>query len=827
MTYKTAGVHILSLPFFADRLFEYYVPSELADDICLGSFVVVPFGGSNKRMNAVVYAFSERDDVSQLKPIESVNTELTMTDEELRLTLFVKEHCFCSTADVIKQMIPAEAITKLTTVYRALPYSKSFPPINKNSMEVYEELLKHGDKSVEQLVAKYGDSVQKLLPRLFRLGWLERVPLDKKSRNTVTKECYSLSLSVKNVNDVLVSLKGKKQRAIFETLVSLGSADGDSLRSMHGALHPSIDPLIERGYVTLEKKEVYRDPYFGIAPEKRPSFELSEAQKQAYDRLAELVDSDMPRAALLHGVTGSGKTMVIKALIDKVIAKGRRVIMLVPEIALTPQTVSFFASFYGERIAVIHSGLSRGERFDAWRRIKSGEVDLCIGTRSAVFAPLDKLGMIVIDEEHEHTYKSDQAPKYHARDVARFRCADHSALMLLASATPSVESYYRAKQGIYTLVELGERYNNARLPETLICDMRVDAAAGKLSPIGTLLTDAVGRTLEKGEQSILFVNRRGYNNYLSCPLCGKVLTCPHCSVSLTYHTSGVQHMHRADAEKREGYLVCHYCGHREPPPRVCPDCGSDKFTHMGFGTQKAEDELSSLFPNAKTTRLDADTASAKFSSDKLLDGFRRHESDILIGTQMVTKGHNFPDVTLVGVLSADDSLYVSDYRAGERTFALITQVIGRAGRGEKPGVAIIQTYSPDHPILLEAAAQNYAEFYENEIAMRRSLVFPPFCDIALILMTCADETLLTNTAAAFAKRVGELASGDFSDVPLELFGPLEAPVYKMNENYRMRFIAKCRSNKRTRALFTMLMSEFTRGAGKKVTFTVDMNPSSV
>lgn len=827
MIYKTAGVHIISLPFFADRLFEYFIPPDLIADTQIGSFVIVPFGGSNKRMNAVVYAFSEKDDVSNLKPLESVNTELSMTDEELKLSLFVKEQCFCSVADVIKQIVPAEAITKLTTVYRACPPSDDRVSISKNAMVIYEEILSGGDYTVEKIISKFGEGADKLLPGLCKYGYLERAASETKSRNTVTKEIYRYALSDDpDEEKIIESIKGKKQRAIIDYLKNVNSADADTLRDVLGQLRPSIDTLVEKGCLTLEKKEVYRDPYFGVAGEKQ-DFELSEEQKCAYDSITALVDMGEPKAALLHGVTGSGKTMVIKALIDKVIAKGKQVIMLVPEIALTPQTVSFFASFYGERIAVIHSSLSRGERYDAWRRIKSGEVDLCIGTRSAVFAPMDRLGMIVIDEEHEHTYKSDQSPKYHARDIARFRCAHHSCLMLLASATPSVESYYRAKQGIYSLVELNKRYNEAKLPETVICDMRTDAAAGRFSPIGSLLSDAIKNTLDKGEQSILFVNRRGYNNYVSCPLCGNVLTCPHCSVSLTYHTNGIQQIHRGTARQGEGYLSCHYCGYRESLPKTCPECGSDKFTHMGFGTQKAEDDISELFPSARLTRLDADTASAKFSSDKLLEGFRKKESDILIGTQMVTKGHNFPSVTLVGVLSADDSLYVSDYRAGERTFALITQVIGRAGRGDKPGIAVIQTHSPDNPILLEAAAQNYACFYENEIALRRSLVFPPFCDIALILMTCADETILSNTAIAFSKRVSELGQGEFADVALQLFGPFEAPIYKMNETYRMRFIAKCRSNKRTRLLFSTLMFEFTQKAGKKVTFTIDMNPSSV
>jgi primosomal protein N' (replication factor Y) len=446
-------------------------------------------------------------------------------------------------------------------------------------------------------------------------------------------------------------------------------------------------------------------------------------------------------------------------------------------------------------------------------------VDICIGTRSAIFAPFPKLGMVVLDEEHEHTYKSDQSPKYHARDIARFRCAYHHCLMLLSSATPSVESYYKAQTGVYTLVELSKRYGDATLPETIICDLRQDANAGRISSIGSILQDALSKTLSKKEQSILFVNRRGYHNYLSCPMCGTVVTCPHCSVSLTYHAKGKQ--------DKEGYLVCHYCGFRENVPTTCPECGSDQFNFMGFGTQKAEADIQSLFSDTSIIRLDADTASGKFATDKILSAFKEQEADILIGTQMVTKGHNFPNVTLVGILLADTSLYISDYRAGERTFALITQVIGRAGRGEKKGIAVIQTYSPDNPVLLQAAAQNYKDFYENEISMRKALLFPPFCDIALITLTCSDEALLANTAVNFSSRISELAEIEFKGVSLIVFGPFEAPIYKVNDIYRLRYIIKCRSNQKTRTLFSKLLSEFTQSGGKKVSVSIDINPSSI
>ena len=383
----------------------------------------------------------------------------------------------------------------------------------------------------------------------------------------------------------------------------------------------------------------------------------------------------------------------------------------------------------------------------------------------------------------------------------------------------SVESYYKAKQGTYSLIELTERYNKAKLPETIISDLRADAENGNISPIGAVLGDALQKASDERSQSILFINRRGYNNFLSCTTCGKVITCPRCSVSLTYHAKS--------SRDKYGYLICHYCGHREEIPTKCPECASKTLNFLGFGTQKAEEILSEEFSGMKVMRMDADTTTSKFSFDKMLSEFRRGEADVLIGTQMVTKGHDFPNVALVGVLLADTSLYLDDYRANERTFALITQVIGRAGRGEKKGTAIIQTYVPDHPVLLLAAAQDYKAFYENDIALRRSLIFPPFCDIALFSLSSADEKMLLNVSALFANELRRLMDGDYADVKLSVFGPFEAPIYKVNDVYHMRFIIKCRSTKRTRELFSKILCDFQKKTSKKVSFSIDINPGSL
>jgi primosomal protein N' (replication factor Y) len=456
---------------------------------------------------------------------------------------------------------------------------------------------------------------------------------------------------------------------------------------------------------------------------------------------------------------------------------------------------------------------------DAYHRILSGDATVVVGTRSAVFAPVKELGMIVMDEEHEHTYKSDMNPKYHARDVARYRCAYHKATLLMCSATPSLESYKRAKEGRYTLLTLKNRHAGAELPEVRVADMRGEAGGGNLSPLGAELTEALQKNVAEGNQAILFLNRRGYNHVVSCRSCGEAVTCPSCSVSLTYHTK------RGTYD--EGYMVCHLCGRRQPLPKVCPSCGSEHLARMGYGTQRVEQELGELLPSAGVLRMDTDTTGTRFSYDELLGAFRRHEADVLLGTQMVTKGHDFPDVTLVGVLMADSSLYLDDYRAGERTFSMLTQVIGRAGRAKKKGVAVIQTCNPDHDVLKLACKQDYETFYEREIKLRRLLVFPPYCDIALLTLSHRDEHELMLASKALSDELTRRVASDFSDVKLIAFGPFEAPIYRADGQYRMRMVIKCALSKRTRALFADLLSAFQKQGNGTPLLSVDFNPSTL
>ncbi len=817
MEVSVARVYLLDAPYHIDRLYDYYIPEDLRGLILPGTFAAVPFGGGNKKQLALVFELASSSEFASLKPIISpVCGSIRMGSEMLGLCLYMKEHCLCSVGDAVKSMIPSAALTKVKNTYSALPVSNDLS-LTPKQRAIYELIAKIGPVAEEILADKEGPSVLTLLSRLTAMGALKRDARFVDSRVVYTETAELEDEYLTYAPDEIVSLvRGESQRRILRALATYGKMNVNDLKDELEVSGTQIKNLAGKGIVKLKKDVFYRDPYSGKKQHKPDAVILSPEQERAKGEIMALCRTGEPKAVLLHGVTGSGKTNVIKSVMDEVIASGKSVIMLVPEIALTPQTVGIFRAYYGERTAVIHSGLSKGERFDAWRKISDGEADICIGTRSAIFAPFKNLGLIVLDEEQEHTYKSDMDPKYHARDIARYRCAKQNAVMLLASATPSAESYSKALEGKYSLVTLKERYGNATLPETVITDMRKDSRGGSMSPIGTELSAHISAVLERGEQAILFINQRGYNRFLSCPLCGNVLMCGNCSVSYTYHTL---------KSYDRGYLYCHYCGSRAEVPKKCPQCGNETLKHMGYGTQMVESELKRLFPQATVMRMDADTTREKFAYDDLLDKFRSGAADILIGTQMVTKGHDFPAVTLVGVINADSSLYLNDYKANERTFDLITQVIGRAGRGEKKGCALIQTYNPDHPTLLMSAEQDYEKMFKGEIAMRRSLMFPPYCDMVQFSMASESETELLSACDTFKKLYDKAHETKYADVPSVFFGPMEAPIYKINGVYRMISVIKCKMTAKTRALMAEVYAEISRTLGRKISISVDINPS--
>jgi len=520
---------------------------------------------------------------------------------------------------------------------------------------------------------------------------------------------------------------------------------------------------------------------------------LNKEQKNVFDGLLPLIKNDSPQAALLYGVTGSGKTIVYINLIKETLLLGKTAIVLVPEIALTPQTVSIFASHFGDTVAVLHSALGTGRRFDEWKRIRSGDVRVVVGTRSAIFAPLANIGLIVIDEEQEHTYKSESSPRYHAREVAKYRVTRSSALLLLASATPSIDSMYAAKTGKYKLFSLKNRYNDREMPPVIIVDMKKELIAGNGGTISSVLRTEIAANIECGEQSILFINRRGASPLVTCGECGFTYKCRFCSVSMTYHIS----------KKR---MLCHYCGFAMSTPVVCPEC-TGKLRFVGAGTQKIEMELLETFPGVGVIRMDADTTSRKDSHDKLLSSFRRREGDILLGTQMVTKGLDFENVTLVGVLSADLSLYMSDYRANEKTFSLITQVVGRSGRGQKQGRAVIQTFTPEHNVITLASKQDYESFYKNEIGLRKALGCPPVRDLLVITAVGTDESKLL---FSFAKLAGTIKNYFRGDNEIKILGPAPATVPKVSSKYRYRLLVNCVNNKHVRETIAHTVKEFMR-----------------
>jgi len=837
MSTKYAGVYLLDAPFSLDREYDYVIPHGISVEP--GDFVGLPFGNGNRRRIALVTSLKDETEVPQnkIKPILAKCSDgLHLDGEMLEIWRFLRANTLCTTSDAIHAMIPSSALSHLEEYYTPGENSPTKAVLeNAQALMIYNLVINRGRIGEVALRYRFGVKTGESIDLLLKKGCIRR-ELELRDPSEGKKEAvYSLAVTPEEVKiyseggiiggKKIAKLRSEGQINALRLILENGAPmTSDELRNNTGITSAHISALLKKSLITEEKRSVFRDLTLinaqsdSQAPKKE--LKLSEEQTAALNTLSELYETGQPRAALLEGVTGSGKTSVMLALIDRVLESGRDVILLLPEIALTPQTLSIFCARYGDSVALLHSGMSQGERQDSYNRIKSGDARLVIGTRSAIFAPTKKPGLIIIDEEHEHTYKSDSSPRYHARDIARLRCAYSKALMLLASATPSLESRKKAEDGAYTLVRLTKRYGNAVLPEVIISDMRDEARSGNSAPIGRELAAALVETYEKGEQSILFLNRRGYNNYVSCAACGEAVKCPSCSVSMTYHTNRRSY--------DEGYLVCHWCGRRMPLPRECPECKSEHLIRMGYGTQKIEQELSILLPDAKILRMDTDTTQGKNSYRDLLGKFKRHEADILLGTQMVTKGHDFPDVTLVGVLLADTSLYYDDYRAEERTFALLTQVIGRAGRRDKPGRAIIQTNNPDHEVIELASMQDYETFYRRTIRLRRALVFPPYCDIVLLTVTGTVEQEVLKASNALNELFRALTGSEkYRDQPFIIFGPFEAPVYRVDGKYRMRMVAKCKLGAASRRLFAQLLTEFPVGGASAPTLSIDFNPTNL
>ena len=720
------SVRLLESARQTDRAFDYLIPEDM--HISPGAIVTVPFGRQNRLVSAVadrVYypggapdasdgpkpdgeaaadgaggagdggEISDGGDIAEgaprLKYVASVINSASLTPELLSLAHFMRARTLCTFGDAVKTMLPSAALSNISEIYFAAEEDVSVPP---QSAPVYAFVRENSPVTADALYAKFGRGVQPVLAKLSAKGAIIRRRQDHEPTNVKRETVFSLAADRAEAERAMngegeYALRGKRQKELLGELL-----DGEKTLTELKKVIPeprATAAALEKEIVDL--KTVKKEPGAGNRfPETGP-VALNQEQKNAAETVIRDYDSGLRNTYLLYGITGSGKTLVIKAVIDSVLESGRGAIVLVPEIALTPQTVGVYRSFFGDRIAVMHSSLSSGERYDAWRRVRDGDADVVIGTRSAVFAPVRNLGLIVIDEEQEHTYKSDTTPKYLAHDIARKRCADTKSLMLLASATPSLASYRKAKTGVYTLVELKNRYGNAHLPEVVTVDMRREITSGNASIFSDEIVSRLKKVKADGEQAILFLNRRGYNSVITCRRCGENIKCPNCSVSLTYHATaavderpGENYLSR---RARTGVLTCHYCGFRCAVPMRCPSCSDGNLLFMGYGTQRAAAELEELVPGLRVLRMDTDTTRRKFSHEEILDSFRRGDADVLLGTQMVTKGHDFPRVALAGVLNADASLYLDDYRAGERTFAMLTQLIGRAGRAGGDGVAVI------------------------------------------------------------------------------------------------------------------------------------------
>ena len=802
MTENAARTRIIDLPYQADRDYDYKIPAGLEGKVSAGDILVVPFGSGNRKKYAVVRELVPGTGREGLKTVLSA-TGVNVPPHMLGLCEYMKDRFFCSFGDAARVMAPTYAIPGIREYFSPAPGITSGGGDPLLSFIVAKKCV-----SLESIRRRF-DGAADRVGALVKEGLAERELRLSEKRTVLDEEIILNDRYLRSDVQSLVSLvSGRKQKEILSFLHVSGREKLFKVCEVCGTTRKTVESLVKSGFLTVISDEKYRDPYAALVTDGVADTlpELTKEQQKAADRLLKLAAAP-PSATLLYGVTGSGKTEVMGRVIDEVLKSGRSVILLLPEISLTPQTVGIFYKRYPGITAVLHSGLSDGERFDAWRRMSDGTCRLCIGTRSAVFSPVKNLGLIIIDEEQEHTYRSESAPKYHARDVARYRCAAEKAMLLLSSATPSVGTFKKAKEGRYDLVTLGERYGGAKLPELVISDMRREAG---IPVIGNELKRRLSATLSRGEQAILFVGRRGYSSSLVCASCGRSPECPRCSVSFTHHVTS----------SGRSYLACHWCGLKIPMPDVCPDCGQKSLRKLGLGTQLVEEKIKSEFPGARVLRMDSDTTGTRSSYDEIISEFKNRKGDVLVGTQMVTKGHDFPDVTLVGVIDADAELYRGDYASAERAFALFTQVAGRAGRGRLPGTALIQTFSPDHPVINELTGGSYAQMFTREIEERRVRQFPPFSDIVIFTVSSTDEA----SVPTFAEKIAADLSVIGKDLPLAVFGPMNARMYKINGIFRQQIVVKCGLDKPTRAgLETVYVSALKR-SGTGISVAIDVNP---
>ena len=809
-----AKIAVAAATFAIDKPYSYRVPE--GTHLQPGMRVQVPFGRGNRRTEGVVLAIEPGSDES-LKIIDcSLDEAPVLTQHMLRLAAFMRERYFCTLFDAVKAMLPAGLWFKTKNLV-SLTEDRSWQektlrqPDAAALLQLLEDLGGQADEEILRQAVPEGDKLEAALSYLLRKKWISAQTDFFNRISDKTEQIATLASSVEEALEYAAHRprSASQQKTVLELLCSLGSVAVKELCYFTGAKPATVRRLADLGYVTLSQREVLRCRQ--IRPAAVDGLPVMNREQQAaFDGITRQMQREHPGCALLYGVTGSGKTAVYLNLIRHTLDRGRSALLMVPEIALTPQLLSLLAGHFGQNVAVLHSSLPAAERYDQWKRIRSGEAGVIVGTRSAVFAPSENLGLIILDEEQEHSYKSENSPRYSAKEVAQWRGLKENALVLLGSATPSVESMYHARQGHYSLYRLKNRYNGKALPQVKLVDMRQELKEGNDTSFSLDLREAIMQTHRAKKQSILFLNRRGNSRALVCVECRQAPECPRCSARLTYHSAN-------------GRLMCHYCGHSQPAARRC-DCGG-ALKPIGTGTQKAQQELLQLFPEMDVARMAADTVTATNTHEQILTAFQENHTPVLLGTQMVAKGLNLPDVTLVGVLDADLSLYSESYRAAETTFNMLTQVVGRAGRGDTAGAAIVQTLVPEHPVLNLAARQDYDSFYELEIRLRQSLGNPPFGDLTQITFTGREETAVLRAAVKFRDSLLHcLQLPEYQKEHCTVLGPAPCPVPKINYNFRYRLTLRGQMDRPLRLLLAHLLRQFgTDGANRGISAFADVN----
>lgn len=796
-----------------DKAFDYIIPDGM--DIQVGSCVIVSFGAGNKNREGYVIAVKENSEAKKLKSIICISKEIRPFDEkQLKLIKWLRDKYLITYLDAINLLAPSGTEVKQEEWLKIVKVEEVK---SKKAIEILKKIVENGGEiEINSLMSFFDSDITSQINDLVKKEILTRIFLDTRTVNDKVVRMVRLSDDIEEVGDIVCDLENHRafvQAKMLELLSDCKELSLADLVNFSQGNYSSLRTLEKKGLVTYFDKVVYRDISLNEEFSKPVTeIKLTDEQESILCALRKGVSSGKFEHFLIHGVTGSGKTEVYMRIIQDVIEIGRQAIMLVPEISLTPQLVARFSERFPGIIAIIHSRLSLSEKYDQWKKIRNGEAKIVIGARSALFAPLNDIGVIIMDEEHEQTYKSEMTPRYSSHEVSEFIAREHNSLLIFASATPQISSYYRAKSGEVNLLELTKRYNDMPIPDVQIVDMREELEKGNKSVISLPLQEEIRKNLDSGQQTILFLNRRGFSTFVSCRKCGYVAECPYCSISMTYH-------------KKDNTLKCHYCGHTIHNYILCPECNSKYIRYFGGGTQKVEEEINRLFPDASTLRMDIDTTGKKNGHANILYEFENKKIDILIGTQMVTKGLDFPNVTLVGVISADTVLNIDDYRSQERAFSVIEQVSGRAGRGGIPGRSIIQTYSPGNQAIQLAKKHDYIKFYEKEIELRKIMRYPPFCEITSVIFSSRNEILTGRCAREFAKYMSFVGKNINN---LQILGPVPAYISKIKNRYIYKITIKCENNDSLNELLINAKERcFDNENYSNVSIVIDKNPNSM